>query len=62
MLTELIIHEGVCRTASATLGLLIINKPAAQAAGADTSQCKSTNTQIHPFSKMAVTFEPPMRF
>ena len=36
------------------------NKPAAQAAGADPSQCNFT--KICPFSKMTVSFEPLMQF
>ena len=38
------------------------NKPAAEAEGADPSQCYSTNRQTHQFSKIAVTLEPVMRF
>ena len=43
-------------------GANIINKSAEQAAGANLYQYNSTNRQIHPFSKIAVTFEPMMQF
>jgi hypothetical protein len=36
--------------------------PAAQAAGADPSRCNSTNRKKLPFTKMALIFEPVMRF
>ena len=41
----------------------IINKPAAQAAGADPPPAEAPPIgKIRPFSKMAVTFEPLMGF
>ena len=42
--------------------VVYLNKPAAQAAGADPSRWSSTNGQNPPFSKIAVTFEPVMQF
>ena len=41
---------------------IVRNKPAALAVGADPSQWSSTNGQNPPFSKIAETFEPVMRF
>ena len=43
-------EEGDLRTAPATPGLLI-NKPAAQATGADPSRCNSTSRQSPPFQQ-----------
>ena len=40
----------------------IWNKPAAQAADTEPSQCNSTCRQIHQFRKIAVTFEPMQPF
>ena len=38
------------------------NKPAAQAASPDPSQCNSPISKNHKLSKIAVTFEPTIQF
>ena len=38
------------------------NKPAKQAAGADLPDATPPIDKIHPFSKIAVTFEPVIQF